>query len=111
MHVHELVPSELDLESPEPPDVISIDDGDVLDALASETAREIVCALRETPAVKSELAAMTDVSIQVVSYHLDRLEAAGLVAVVGATYSEKGREMDVYAVTTDSIVVELCEEP
>jgi DNA-binding transcriptional ArsR family regulator len=105
-----LVPSELDLDSPEPPDAVSIDDGDILDALASVTARRIVCRLREGPAVKSELAAKADVSIQVVSYHLDRLEAAGLVAVVGTTYSEKGREMDVYAVTTDSIVVELCGE-
>lgn len=109
MCVHELVPSEIDLDSPEPPGAISVDDGDVLEALASTTARRILCALREAPAVKSEITTKADVSIQVVSYHLDRLESVGLVAVVGTTYSEKGRKMDVYAVTTDSIVVELCD--
>lgn len=108
MCVHELVPSELDLTSTESLKNVSIDDGDVLEALGSATARRVLYALRETPAVKSEIATRADISIQVASYHLDRLESAGLVGIVGTTYSEKGREMDVYAMATDSIVVELC---
>jgi DNA-binding transcriptional ArsR family regulator len=102
-----LVPSEIDLDVERPPDAVGIGDGDLFEALSSRTARRILSALRDGPRVTSRIAAETDRSIQVVSYHLEKLEAVGLVAVVGTTHSEKGREMDVYALTTDSIVVEL----
>jgi predicted transcriptional regulator len=111
MPEHELVPSELDLEIDDPPDAVCIGDDDVLDAISSSTARRILSVLRDGPAVKSAVASDADVSIQVVAYHLDRLESAGLVAVTGTTYSKKGRAMDVYALTTESIVVHLVEPP
>lgn len=109
MPTHDLVPSDIDLDAAEPPDPVSIADGEVLEALSSPTARRIVSVLRGDPDVASAVAERADVSIQVASYHLDRLEAVGLVAVVGTAHSEKGRRMDVYALTTDSLVVELAE--
>lgn len=107
MPTHDLVPSDVDLDATEPPDPVSVADGEVLEALSSATARRIVSVLRGDPGVASAVAERAGVSIQVASYHLDRLETAGLVAVVGTACSEKGREMDVYALTTDSLVVEL----
>ncbi|MFQ3284574.1 MAG: putative ArsR family transcriptional regulator [Natronomonas sp.] len=110
MPTHDLVPSDIDLDAAEPPTSVSVADGEVLEALSSSTARLIVSVLRGDPSVKSAIARKADVSIQVAAYHLDRLEAAGLVAVVGTACSEKGREMDVYALTTDSLRIELCDK-
>ena len=77
----------------------------VFDALTSETARDLLAILHDSPAPPSELASALGTSIQNVSYHLGRLEAAGLVEVVGSRYSEKGAEMDVYAPTGSPLLV------
>jgi predicted transcriptional regulator len=85
---------------------VSMADADqVFTALAAETAREILRALHEEPTTKSALATQLDTSIQNVSYHLEKLEAAGLVAPEETWYSTKGREMDVYAPTADPLVL------
>jgi len=69
----------------------------VFSVLSSTVARSALDELYRGPATQSELADRLDTSIQNVSYHLDNLVDAGLVAVVDQWYSEKGREMDVYA--------------
>lgn len=69
----------------------------VLDALSSETARNLLLTVHDDPGTPSELAERADTSIQNVSYHLSNLEDAGLVRVAGTRYSEKGQEMKVYA--------------
>jgi DNA-binding transcriptional ArsR family regulator len=69
----------------------------VFSVLSSTVARSALAELYRGPATQSELANRLDTSIQNVSYHLDNLVDAGLVAVVDQWYSEKGREMDVYA--------------
>lgn len=82
------------------PTVVDLGDDDaeeLFGALASETARQLFQRLQESPAHASALADHTDTSIQNVHYHLDKLEAAGAVEVVDTAYSQKGREMDVYA--------------
>ena len=85
---------------------VSMADADQLfDALAAETAREILRALHEEPTTKSVLSSRLDTSIQNVSYHLDKLEAAGLVATEETWYSTKGREMDVYVPTADPLIL------
>lgn len=76
----------------------------LFEALASETARELFQRLQESPAHASALAEHTGTSVQNVHYHLDRLESAGAVEVVETIYSEKGREMDVYAPTAAPLV-------
>jgi DNA-binding transcriptional ArsR family regulator len=83
-----------------------VDDGDVLEVLATDTARRIVLTLRESSETASDIADAVDVSLQNVCYHLDRLQSAGLVEVVGTRYSSKGKEMAVYGLVTNPIVVQ-----
>lgn len=95
------------------PRVVSIgEDADaVVEALRSDTARSVLCALYEEPTVASILAERVGTSTQNVHYHLDRLRTAGLVEVAGTWYSVKGLEMNVYAPTGDPLVLAAgCEE-
>lgn len=78
---------------------------DVFDALRSKTARAILSELYEEPTVASELAARIDTSTQNVQYHLDALRDADLVTVIDTWYSSKGVEMDVYAPTSDPLML------
>jgi DNA-binding transcriptional ArsR family regulator len=90
------------------PRVVGVDDEDADDliaALGSTTAREILTHLHDEPATKSEIAAAVDTSLQNVQYHLSKLDGADLVDVVDTTYSEKGREMDVYAAADEPLVL------
>jgi DNA-binding transcriptional ArsR family regulator len=83
-----------------------VDDGDVLDVLATDTARRIVLTLQESSETASDIASAVDASLQNVCYHLDRLQSAGLVEAVGTRYSSKGKEMEVYGLVTNPIVVQ-----
>lgn len=97
-----LLPSEPDTSaaSEADPRVVGLDDdeaGEVLAALSSETARQLLAALHEEPDSASGVADRADTSLQNAQYHLGRMRDAGLVEVVDTIYSEKGREMKVYA--------------
>jgi DNA-binding transcriptional ArsR family regulator len=87
--------------------VVGVDEdvASVLDALSSETARDILNAVYEEPGTPSELSDRLDMSIQKVSYHLEKLESEELIAVAGTQYSEKGQEMTVYEPPDDPLVV------
>jgi DNA-binding transcriptional ArsR family regulator len=85
-------------------DVEGEETDDVLDALSSETSRELYRALFEDPATPSEIAERIDTSVQNVNYHLTNLEDAGLVEAIDTRYSEKGNEMTVYGPATDPLV-------
>jgi DNA-binding transcriptional ArsR family regulator len=85
--------------------VCTIEDaGPVFEALTSETARTVLRQLHRSPAPASEVAEAVGTSIQNATYHLDRLDAVGLVDRVETWYSAKGREMDVYAPVLVTIV-------
>ncbi|MFB6176515.1 MAG: ArsR/SmtB family transcription factor [Halobaculum sp.] len=87
--------------------VLDVNDTDadaVLDALASETRRDIFRELTDSPATTSELADHLDTSVQNVQYHLSELKTTDLVEPVDTVYSEKGNEMAVYAPTSDPLV-------
>jgi DNA-binding transcriptional ArsR family regulator len=83
----------------------STDADDLIGALSSRTARRILASLHEGSASASELADAVDSSLQNVQYHLGRMTDAGLVEVVDTAYSEKGREMKLYAPTDRPLVV------
>lgn len=91
--------------SPAVVDVDGDDAGDLVDALGSETARELYSALHDDPATPSELARELDTTVQNVHYHLSNLRAAGVVESVGTRLSEKGNEMTVYGPAADPIVL------
>jgi DNA-binding transcriptional ArsR family regulator len=91
--------------SPTVVDVAGDDAGDLVDALRSETARELFSALHDDPAPPSQLARELDTSVQNVHYHLSKLETAGVVESVGTRLSEKGNEMTVYGPAAEPIVL------
>lgn len=92
----------------EQPRVLDVDDADtdeVLDALSSETGRELYRTLFDEPGTASEIAARCDTSVQNVHYHISNLQEAGLVEPIETVYSEKGNEMTVYGPASDPLVL------
>lgn len=90
------------------PTVINLDeDGveEILDALGSETARQYLLALYEEPRTMSELAEVSDTSVQNVDYHLQKFEGAGLVEPIDTVDAEQGGAVTVWAPRHDPIVV------
>jgi DNA-binding transcriptional ArsR family regulator len=105
-----LLPSKPETTQPEDaePRVVGVDSDDaddVISALSSETARELLAELHEEPAPPAELSDRVDTSLQNAQYHLEKLQSAGAVSVVDTAYSEKGREMDVYAPADQPLVI------
>ena len=97
-----LLPSEVDASAAADasPRVIGLDGDDadnLLSALSSGTARNVLSELHDDPDTPSALADRVDTSLQNIQYHLSNMEDAGLVEVIDTIYSEKGREMKVYA--------------
>ena len=97
-----LLPSEVDASAADDPSprVIGLDGDEadsLLSALSSGTARNVLTELHDDPDTPSALADRVDTSLQNVQYHLSNLADAGLVEVVDTVYSEKGREMKVFA--------------
>ena len=105
----DLLPSRPDIsDDDKEPRVVGLDSDevdDLLAAIASETARDALAALHDDPGPPSEVADRIDTSIQNAQYHLDRLDTAGLIEAAGTAYSEKGREMTVYAPSDRALVV------
>lgn len=83
----------------------SDDAGELLSSLSSDTARAVLTTLHEEPATASEVAERVDTSLQNARHHLSNLEEADLVQVADVRYSQKGREMNVYAPAEDPMVV------
>jgi len=93
-----------DREMPElsDPEVVELGDkraDELFDVLGSETARTLLQRLDEEPQTAAELAEGVDTSLQNVHYHLQKLRAAGAIEEIDVEYSERGREMSVYAAT------------
>lgn len=87
--------------------VVGVDEDvdSLLDALSSDTARAVLNAIYEDPGTPSQIADRLDMSIQKVSYHLEKLEDEELISVAGTRYSEKGQEMKVYEPPEDPLVL------
>lgn len=78
---------------------------ELLDALASATAREILQQLSADPRTATELSDHVDTSLQNVHYHLENLRAAGAIEEIDVEYSSRGREMSVYTATAQPQLV------
>jgi len=90
------------------PRLVDLDDDvadEVFEALSARTTRRVFSALHDEPRAASDLATVTDTSIQNAQYHLEKLQDADLVGVVDTWYSERGTEMDVYAPTDEALVL------
>lgn len=106
--IEELLPERsLDPVPDTGPEVVSLREaGPLIDVLSSETRRAILREIGAEPSTPGELADQIGTSVQNVLYHLSRLREVDLATVVGTRYSEKGREMDVYAATKTAIVID-----
>jgi DNA-binding transcriptional ArsR family regulator len=104
-----LLPRKQSAERPDAdPQVVGLTDQrstDVFAVLSSGVARSVLQQLYRGPATQSTLADRVGTSIQNVDYHLDNLREAGLVEIVDQWYSEKGKEMDVYAPSGPLVLV------
>ena len=103
-----LLPSSPDVAPDSEPRVVGLDSeeaDDLMAALSSTTARKLLAELHEEPAPPGELADRVDTSLQNAQYHLENLEEAGAIEVVGTAYSEKGREMRVYGPADSPLVI------
>lgn len=99
--------------TPSSKSVLGLADGGsaaVFESLSSETARSILETLEDGPATTSDLADAIDTSLQNIHYHLEKLIEADLVTEVGTWYSAKGKEMSVYAPTTERIEIRFTTE-
>lgn len=88
---------------------LTVDGGaqnDVFRVLSSETAQAILGTLGDDPKPASEIAEAVGTSLQNTHYHLERLVAADLVEPVDTWYSVKGREMAVYALTAEELLLQ-----
>lgn len=83
---------------------------EIFAALSAGTARQLLVELHDSPGPPAELADRVDTSVQNVQYHLEKLETAGAIEVVETAYSEKGREMSVYAPADQPLVIFAGEE-
>lgn len=90
--------------------VVADDDeqANVLGKLSSETAQEILDALSAEPGTVSEVADAVETSIQNAQYHLTRLVETDLVEAIDTWYSAKGKEMTVYALAAEELVIQFC---
>ena len=98
----------VDLDDGREPRLVDLNDevaDEVFQALSSGTTRQIFSALHETPQTTSDLAEVTDTSVQNVQYHLEKLVGADLVDVVDTWYSERGTAMKVYAPSDEALVL------
>jgi DNA-binding transcriptional ArsR family regulator len=106
----DLLPSRPDTSAAEETDprVVGLDSedaDDLLSALSSDTAREVLATLHDDPDTPSGVAERVDTTLQNAQYHLGNLDDAGLIEEIDTIYSEKGREMSVYAPADRPLVV------
>lgn len=83
---------------------------DVLQTLSSDTAQAILGALENEPQPLSEISEVVGTSVQNTHYHVDRLVEASLIEPVDVWYSTRGREMSVYALAFEELLVQFGNE-
>ncbi|HOP66323.1 MAG TPA: helix-turn-helix domain-containing protein [Methanoregulaceae archaeon] len=74
-------------------------------AISSQTANDILHILREGPRTASDLCGAMDMPMGTVKYHIENLLDAGLLEVRETRYSVKGREIKVYALKDQLLIV------
>lgn len=74
-------------------------------ALANETSRRVLEALAEEPLAATQISEKLGVPLTTLHYNIENLIESGLVKVERTRYSEKGREVKIYAPTRRYIVI------
>jgi DNA-binding transcriptional ArsR family regulator len=91
-------------------DVVILEPGDerakkIARAMASKTASDILAFMRDGEYSSSEISEALSLPITTVTYHLDNLFNAGMIDVVRTRWSEKGREMKIYGIRDQLVIM------
>ncbi|NLB00865.1 MAG: helix-turn-helix transcriptional regulator [Methanomicrobiales archaeon] len=91
-------------------DVVVLQPGDeraqkIARAMASQTANAIIQAFGSEPLTSSEVARRMEIPITTASYHIENLLDAGLIEVMETRWSEKGREVKVYGLANQVLII------
>jgi len=74
-------------------------------AMASKTGSDILAFMRGGEYSSSQISEALSLPITTVSYHLDNLHNAGIIDIVRTRWSEKGREMKIYGLRDQLLIV------
>jgi DNA-binding transcriptional ArsR family regulator len=77
----------------------------ITQVISNDTARQIIELLADAPLSASDIAERLQAPLTTITYNLENLESVGLVKVERIKYSEKGREVKIYAPVRKLIVV------
>ncbi len=77
----------------------------ITQVISNDTAREVIELLADAPLSASDIAERLKIPLTTVAYNLENLENVGLVRIEKIKYSEKGREVKIYAPVKKLIVV------
>jgi DNA-binding transcriptional ArsR family regulator len=80
-------------------------------AMASQTASDILQQLAEGPTSLTDIAERLGQPMNTVKYHVENLLEAGLIAVTDTKYSVKGREVKLYSLTNQLLIVAPRQSP
>lgn len=91
-------------------DVVILEPGDdraqkIGKALANRTANDIISMLKSSDMTLSEISEKLNQPMTSTKYHVENLLDAGLIEVKKIKYSEKGREVKVYAASGQVVIV------
>jgi len=91
-------------------DVVVIQPGDeraqkIARAMASQTANAVIQAFGGGPLTSSQVARQMKIPITTASYHIENLLDVGLLEVMETRWSEKGREVKVYGLTNQVLII------
>ncbi|HDR73947.1 MAG TPA: ArsR family transcriptional regulator [Methanoculleus sp.] len=91
-------------------EVVILEPGDerakkIARAMASKTASDILAFMKGGEYSSSQISEALSLPITTVTYHLDNLGSAGIIDVVRTRWSEKGREMKIYGLRDQLVIV------
>ena len=77
----------------------------ITQVISNDTARQIIGLLADAPLSASDIAQSLQIPLTTIAYNLENLESVGLIKVDKIKYSEKGREVKIYAPVRKLIVL------
>src|SRR3989337_4339816 len=77
----------------------------ITQVISNDTARHIIELLADIPLSASDIAGRLHAPLTTVAYNLENLESVGLIKVDKIKYSEKGREVRIYAPVRKLIIL------
>ncbi|TAJ44733.1 ArsR/SmtB family transcription factor [Methanofollis fontis] len=91
-------------------EIVVLEPGDeraqrIAKAMSSQTANDILAALRDGPLSAAEIADRLSIPLTTLKYHVENLADAGIIEVVRTRWSAKGREVKVYGITGRLLIV------